>query len=86
MTTKFDRGLNLNETLGTAKPVAKKFPKLPKRCKFFVACHRAPTRWAWHNFLQKDLPVCEHCFTTNDYLVHEGSLRSIIGHDEGKAL
>lgn len=99
MKAKFDRGLDLNEILGTAATVCpnckvrmqsnlshmagrgseprrwlcktKPFPKLPKRCKFFVACHGAPTRWAWHTFLKKDVPVCEHCFATNDYLVHE---------------
>jgi len=46
---------------GAAKP-------MPKRCKFYVACGHAPTRWAWHTYLQKQLAVCDRCFKTNEYL------------------
>lgn len=41
---------------------------LPKRCAFWVACGQRPTRWAWHTYLLKLKPVCEHCFETNEYL------------------
>ncbi len=43
--------------------------QMPKRCRFYTACGQAPTRWAWHTYLQKRLAVCDRCFDDNEYLV-----------------
>lgn len=43
--------------------------QMPRRCRFYVACRQASTRWAWHTYLRKRLAVCDHCFETNEYLV-----------------
>ena len=43
--------------------------QMPKRCRFYAACHQHATSWAWHTYLQKRLAVCDRCLRDNEYLV-----------------
>jgi hypothetical protein len=31
-------------------------------------CGQKAAHWAWHEHLKKVLPVCEHCYSTNQWL------------------